>query len=196
MQQFREKDLQIWTRISMLLSPPLDAMIPPGPLALLNFNPHSPTATGQLVLFFTNSSVSSRSPPNSSPSSTWKSLPPPPSTRAALGIPPFLPPSTGWWIFSRNATAGHTSCRDRRTPISLLLLLDLMWWFGMRDMGRWFRLLPLPPWRRRSNRSWTAPSAPRPPTSGALSPTGASSSRYASAVHAWVLTQICAIRGL
>ena len=92
----------------MLLSPPLDAMIPPGPLALLNFNPHSPTATGQLVLFFTNSSVSSRSPPNSSPSSTRKSLPPPPSTRAALGIPPCLLPSLyglryGWsYVLSRS----------------------------------------------------------------------------------------------
>jgi len=165
-------------------------MIPPGP-PLFNFNPHSPTATGRLVLFFTNSSVSPRSPPNSSPSSTCESLPPPPpspSTRAALGIPlslyglvDLLAERYGWpYVLSRSP------------PLDFAVIVigfDLMWWFGMRDMGRWFRLLPLPPWRRRSNRSWTAPSAPRPPTSGALSPTGASSSRYASAVHAWFLVR-------
>jgi hypothetical protein len=64
------------------------------------------------------------------------SLPPPPSTRAALGTPPPLPPWAGG-SFSQNATAGHTSCRDRRPPISLLSLLN-----SMRDMDRWFPLLP------------------------------------------------------
>lgn len=100
--------------------------------------------------------------------------PPPPPPKAARGIPS---PSLIRLILSRY-TYAVVSRLPPTIPCSCEFDLVIRYpWHGQvisasaRERIR--------PWRRRSSRSWTAPSAPKPPTSGALSPTGASSSRYA-----------------